>query len=103
MRQVLDKARKEGIAPTVQAVRSRLDTPIPLGYSCAGTIIEVGAGIEDLSVGDRVACAGAGHANHAEIVAVPRNLCVPIPDDVGLDDAAFVTVGAIALQGLSRG
>ncbi|MFN0073162.1 MAG: bi-domain-containing oxidoreductase [Chloroflexota bacterium] len=100
VRQVLDKARKEGIAPTYQAVRSRLDTPIPLGYSCAGTIIEVGEGIEDLSVGDRVACAGAGHANHAEIVAVPRNLCVRIPDEVSLEDAAFVTVGAIALQGL---
>jgi predicted dehydrogenase/threonine dehydrogenase-like Zn-dependent dehydrogenase len=100
VRQVLDKARKEGIAPTIQAVRSRLDTPIPLGYSCAGTVIEVGDGIDDLSVGDRVACAGAGHANHAEIVAVPRNLCVRVPDEVGLDDAAFVTVGAIALQGL---
>jgi predicted dehydrogenase/threonine dehydrogenase-like Zn-dependent dehydrogenase len=100
VRQVLDKARKEGVAPTIQAVRSRLDTPIPLGYSCAGTVIEVGHGVEDLAVGDRVACAGAGHANHAEIVAVPRNLCVRVPDEVGLDDAAFVTVGAIALQGL---
>ena len=102
VRQVLDKAARDGIAATVEAVRSRLDVAIPLGYSCAGTVLEVGPRLtREFSVGDRVACAGAGQANHAEVVAVRRNLTVRVPEAVSLDDAAFVTVGAIALQGLS--
>ena len=101
VRQVLDKAAHDGIAATVEAVRSRLDVAIPLGYSCAGTILDVGqAARQTFNRGDRVACAGAGQANHAEVVAVARNLAVPVPDSVSLDDAAFVTVGAIALQGV---
>ncbi len=100
VKQVLDKARREGVAATVQAVRSRIDVAIPLGYSCAGTVVEVGPGLLGFQPGDRVACAGAGQANHAELVAVPRNLSVPVPDAVSLEDAAFVTVGAIALQGV---
>jgi predicted dehydrogenase/threonine dehydrogenase-like Zn-dependent dehydrogenase len=101
VKQVVDKAARDGIAATVEAVRSRIDVAIPLGYSCAGVALDVGPGAEDLfKVGDRVACAGAGQANHAEIVAVPRNLTVRVPDGVSLEDAAFVTVGAIALQGV---
>ena len=101
VRQVLDKAARDGIAATVEAVRSRLDVAIPLGYSCAGTVLEVGPRLtREFSVGDRVACAGAGQANHAEVVAVRRNLTVRVPEAVSLDDAAFVTVGAIALQGV---
>jgi predicted dehydrogenase/threonine dehydrogenase-like Zn-dependent dehydrogenase len=101
VKQVVDKAAREGIAATVEAVRSRLDVAIPLGYSCAGTVLDVGPEASGVfSAGDRVACAGAGQANHAEIVAVPRNLTVRVPDGVDLEDAAFVTVGAIAMQGV---
>src|ERR1700686_3805844 len=101
VQQVLDKAARDGIAATVEAVRSRLDVAIPLGYSCAGTVLDVGREAQvQFSRGDRVACAGAGQANHAEVVAVARNLAVRVPDAVSLDDAAFVTVGAIALQGV---
>ncbi|MGI9149140.1 MAG: bi-domain-containing oxidoreductase [Chloroflexota bacterium] len=101
VKQVADKMARDGIGATVQAIRSRLDVAIPLGYSCAGTVLDVGALARGtFSRDDRVACAGAGQANHAEIVAVPRNLTVQVPDAVSLDDAAFVTVGAIALQGV---
>ena len=101
VRQVLDKAARDGIAATLEAVRSRLDVAIPLGYSCAGTVLEVGSRLAgEFSAGDRVACAGAGQANHAEVVAVARNLTVRVPDAVSLEDAACVTVGAIALQGV---
>ncbi len=101
VRQVLDKAARDGIGATVEAVRSRLDVAIPLGYSCAGTILDVGPRARHVfRTDDRVACAGAGQANHAEVVAVATNLAVRVPDGVGLDDAAFVTVGAIALQGV---
>jgi predicted dehydrogenase/threonine dehydrogenase-like Zn-dependent dehydrogenase len=101
VRQVLDKAARDGIAATVEAVRSRLDVAIPLGYSCAGIVLDVGRlARAKFNKGDRVACAGAGQANHAEVVAVASNLAVRVPDRVSLDDAAFVTVGAIALQGV---
>jgi predicted dehydrogenase/threonine dehydrogenase-like Zn-dependent dehydrogenase len=101
VKQVLDKAAHDGIGATLEAVKSRLDVAIPLGYSCAGTVLDVGAAASAaFSRGDRVACAGAGQASHAEIVAVARNLTVRIPDLVSLDDAAFVTIGAIALQGV---
>ncbi|MBV9598205.1 MAG: bi-domain-containing oxidoreductase [Chloroflexi bacterium] len=101
VKQVLDKAARDGVAATVDTVRSRIDVAIPLGYSCAGTVLDVGQRADDaFHVGDRVACAGAGQANHAEVVAVPKNLTVRVPDEVSFDDAAFVTVGAIALQGV---
>ena len=100
VKQVVDKARRDGIQATVEAVRSRLDVAIPLGYSCAGVVEDVGERVPGLRRGDRVACAGAGLANHAEFVSVPKNLLVPVPDAVGLEDAAFVTVGAVALQGV---
>ncbi|MDQ6671781.1 MAG: bi-domain-containing oxidoreductase [Chloroflexota bacterium] len=101
VKQVADKLAREGVSATFEAVRSRLDVGIPLGYSCAGTVLDVGTNARAaFSRDDRVACAGAGQANHAEIVAVPRNLTVRVPDGVSLDDAAFVTVGAIALQGV---
>ena len=99
VKQVIDKAAHDGLSATVDAVRSRLDVAIPLGYSCAGVVLDVGDGARAaFSVGERVACAGAGQANHAEVVAVPKNLCVRVPEGVSLDDAAFVTVGTIALQ-----
>lgn len=102
VRKVIDKARKDGVAETVKLVSSRLDQPVALGYSCAGVVLEVGEGVEGFAVGDRVACAGQDYASHAEVVFVPRNLCVRIPDSVTFDDAAFVTLGAIALQGVRQ-
>ena len=89
VRQVLDKVKKEGLAPTVQTVLSRLDQPIPLGYSCAGVVEQVGRGAEEFAAGDRVACAGMGYASHAEAVFVPKNLAVKIPDGVSFEDAGW--------------
>lgn len=99
VQQTLRKIRNEGVAPVVRKVFAKLDTPIPLGYSVAGTVLEAGAE-SGVAAGDRVACAGAGIANHAEFNAVPRNLLVRIPDAVSDEDASFVTLGAIALQGV---
>ena len=104
VKQVIDKAARDGISATVDAVRSRLDVAIPLGYSCAGIVLDAGPGVANaLKRDDRVACAGAGQANHAEIVGVPKRLTVRVPDNVSFEDAAFVTIGAIALQGPNTG
>jgi predicted dehydrogenase/threonine dehydrogenase-like Zn-dependent dehydrogenase len=100
VRKVLDKARNEGVVATIDAVRSKLGSLTALGYSAAGTISAVGEGVSDLRIGDRVACAGVGYASHAEVLSVPKNLCVRLPETVSFDMAAFGTVGAIALQGL---
>jgi predicted dehydrogenase/threonine dehydrogenase-like Zn-dependent dehydrogenase len=100
VKQVLRKLSQEGPAPTLRAVMTRLDAPQPLGYACAGVVEAVGADVAGFAVGDRVACAGAGYANHAEFVAVPENLVVRVPDEVELKRAAFATLGAIALQGV---
>ena len=102
VRKVITTARQQGVLNTLRKVQTRLDTPIPLGYSSAGVVVEVGEKVSDLSVGDRVACAGAGYANHADYNFVPRNLAARIPEGVGVDAAAFATVGAIALQGLRQ-
>lgn len=100
VKQVLDKVKKEGLVPTIETVMTRLDQPMPLGYSCAGVVEHVGRGAEEFRVEDRVACAGAGYASHAHAVFVPKNLTVPIPDNVSFEDASYVTLGAIALQGV---
>jgi predicted dehydrogenase/threonine dehydrogenase-like Zn-dependent dehydrogenase len=100
VKQVLRKLGREGPLPTYRTVVTRLESPQPLGYSCAGIVEAVGAGASDFAPGDRVACAGAGYANHAELVVVPRNLVCRVPDEVPLERAAFATLGAIALQGL---
>ena len=99
VRQVIDKARREGLMPTIQATFSRLDQPMPLGYSSAGTITELGADMDGFTAGQRVACAGGGYAVHAEYNLVPRNLLTPLPDKVDFESAAFTTLGAIALHG----
>jgi predicted dehydrogenase/threonine dehydrogenase-like Zn-dependent dehydrogenase len=103
VRQVLHKARTEGIASTARAVRSRLDDDIPLGYSAAGIAVEVGAAVEGVTPGALVATAGGGHANHAEYQAVPGLLCTTVPPGVAADEACFATVGAIALHALRLG
>jgi predicted dehydrogenase/threonine dehydrogenase-like Zn-dependent dehydrogenase len=100
VRQTLDKVRREGLLTTMEAVGNRLDQPLPLGYSSAGTIVSVGDGLMGFQVGDRVACAGGGSAVHAEYAVVPQNLMAHVPDGVGFDAAAFATLGAIALHGL---
>jgi len=102
VKQVVDKMKKEGIQTTLEKVFIKLDTPIPLGYSIAGRVVEVGNNMSGINVGDRVACGGVGYANHAEINYVPKNLTVKIPDGVDDLDASFVTVGSIALQGVRR-
>lgn len=103
VRQVIDKARREGLLTTMDAVLNRLDQPLPLGYSSAGTIVALGEEMEGFRVGDRVACAGGGYAVHAEYVLVPRNLLAPLPDTIEFMDGAFATVGAIALHGFRLG
>ena len=100
VRQVVEKASREGILSTWESVQNRLEQPMALGYSCAGTVIEVGSDVAAIRPGDRVACAGGGYAMHAEVVAVPQNLVVRLPDGVSFETGAFATVGAIALQGI---
>ena len=102
VKQVVDKMKKEGVKNTLEKVFTKLDTPIPLGYSLAGRVLEVGKNMSGVNIGDRVACGGAGYANHSEINYVPKNLMVKIPDGVDDIDASFVTVGAIALQGVRQ-
>lgn len=96
---VLEMFRRQGAVATYRTVMKKLDAYSPLGYSCAGEAIAIGEGVEGFAVGDLVACAGVGYANHAEIVAVPKNLCVKLRPDADLRSAAFNTLGAIALQG----
>jgi predicted dehydrogenase len=98
VRQLFRRLKSTGVADVVATVRARLATTVALGYSSAGVVLEVGAGAEEFAVGDQVACAGAGHAGHAEVSWIPKNLCVKIPPSVSLESAASVAVGAIALQ-----
>ncbi len=101
VRDVLGKIRRDGLLSAVQAVRTRLEQPTALGYSSAGTVLRVGEEITDIAVGDRVACAGANYAVHAEVACVPRLLVARIPDGaISLEEAAFTTVGAVALHGI---
>ena len=99
VRQVLDKMRREGVLVSLGAAFNRLDQPMALGYSSAGTIVSLGGEMEGFKVGQRVACAGGGYAVHAEYNVVPRNLLTPLPDSVDFESAAFTTLGAIALHG----
>jgi polar amino acid transport system substrate-binding protein len=101
-KQVLNTLKKEGLAATMRKVQSRLDQWKQLGYSTAGTVLEIGDGVTGFAPGDRVACAGQDYASHAEIVAVPQNLCTKLPDGVAFEHAAFSTLGAIALQGVRQ-
>lgn len=107
VREVISKVKRDGILSAIQTVRGRLDQPQSPGYSSAGTVVAVGEGITDIQPGDRVACAGAGYAVHAEIACVPRLLVARIPscdpisgDVVSFDEAAFATLGAVALHGI---
>ncbi|MGD0452354.1 MAG: bi-domain-containing oxidoreductase [Solirubrobacteraceae bacterium] len=97
----LRHAREHGVRETVGLVRNAVSSDTPLGYAAAGTVLDTG-GLGDFSVGQAVACAGAGRANHAEVVSIPGNLVAPVPQGVSLRDAAFTTLGAIAMQGVRR-
>lgn len=99
VRQLIDKARREGILSTIEAAFNRLDQPMPLGYSSAGTIVALGPGLQGFHVGQRVACAGGNYAVHAEYACVPARLLTPLPDEVDCESAAFTTLAAIALHG----
>lgn len=96
VKMVLDKVRTDGLMPTLDAVRNKLEQPLPLGYCNVGEVLEIGKGAAGFAVGDRVASNG----KHAEAVSVPVNLCARIPDAVSDEEAAFTVVGAIALQGI---
>lgn len=96
VRMVLDKIKTDGLMPTLDAVRSKLDQPLPMGYCNVGRVVAVGAGVTGFAVGDRVASNG----KHAEMVCVPVNLCAKIPSSVDDESAAFTVISAIALQGL---
>ena len=102
VKEVVRRVRTEGLRPAAEKVFHRLEQPVPLGYSAAGTVVEAGREAAGLSADDRVAIAGAGYASHAEFNYVPMNLCVKIPDGVSYADAAFATVGSIALQGVRQ-
>jgi len=102
VRRVLKKVKNDGLSSAFKAVQNAIAEPKTLGYSLVGEVIAVGGRIGGVAVGDRVACAGAGHANHAEVVAVPGNLFVQVPASVADEDAAYVTLGAIAMHGLRQ-
>lgn len=102
VRKVIRKMKTDGIIATLEKVESKLDKPIPLGYSAAGVVVEAGPQADGFAVGDRVACGGAGYANHAEYDYVPRNLVVHLPDNVSFEDASAATVGSIAMQGVRQ-
>jgi predicted dehydrogenase/threonine dehydrogenase-like Zn-dependent dehydrogenase len=102
LRKVIQLARTQGVSKTRSLVGGKLAAGSPTGYSAAGVVLEVGAGVDDVRPGDRVACAGAQCAFHAEVIQVPRNLCVRVPESVSSADASTVTLGAIALQGVRR-
>ena len=96
VRMVLEKVKTDGLLPTIQAVRSKLDQPLPMGYCNAGTVLEVGQGVAGWKIGDRIASNG----KHAEMVVVPVNLCTKVPAGVSDDDAAFTVLASIGLQGI---
>ena len=99
---VIDRASTHGVRSTADLVRARISSDQPIGYSCAGTVVEVGPGAERFRAGDRVACCGAGYANHAALNVLSQNLVAPLPDAVSFEEGAFGTLGAIALQGVRR-
>lgn len=102
VKRLAELAMKEGIGTARAILKNKLSEAHPVGYSASGRVVAVGSGITEFTVGDRVACAGAQNAYHAEIISVPRNLCTAVPEGVVDQDAATVTLGAIALQGIRR-
>lgn len=102
VKKVMNRMSTHGVTDTLEMVRSRISSEQATGYSCAGTVIEVGPGVDRFRPGDRVCCCGAGYANHAALNFVPQNLAARLPDSVTFEEGAFGTLGAIALQGVRR-
>ncbi|MCL5771864.1 MAG: bi-domain-containing oxidoreductase [Actinobacteria bacterium] len=102
VKKVLDLIKEKGLKETISRIKNKFDVKNPVGYSASGIVLEVGENIYSFRPGDKVACAGAGIANHAEFIAVPQNLTVKIPENVSFKEASTMTLGAIALQGLRR-
>jgi len=100
VKQVVSKVKSDGLLNTLNAVRDKMATSQSLGYSAAGIVAEVAPDVIEFQVGDRVACAGVGFASHAEVISVPKNLCVHLPEGLSFEAGAFGTLGAIALQGV---
>src|SRR2546426_11544692 len=98
----LHMVRESGLRRTIALIEGEIDASYPTGYACSGVVLACGRNITGFAPGDRVSCAGANRANHAEIVAVPQNLAVRVPDGCDLESAASATMGAIALQGVRR-
>jgi polar amino acid transport system substrate-binding protein len=97
---VVDKVKSDGLMNTFASVRNKMEASTTLGYSAAGIVVGIGEDISEFQVGDRVACAGVGFASHAEVLSVPKNLCVHLPGNVSFESGSFGTLGAIALQGI---
>ncbi len=102
VKQVLEKVKSEGLLTTYKKAMQKLEDFLPLGYSSAGEVVSVSNDVNDIHIGDLVACAGGGYATHSEYVAVPKNLVVKIPEGVGTKDASFVALGGIAMQGVRQ-
>ena len=102
VKKVIQSVQQQGLKSTYEKVMNKLDSLTPLGYSLSGVVVDVQQGAEEFQVGQCVACAGAGYANHAEYNFVPKNLVVPVPDDVSMLHAAFTTIGAISMQGFRQ-
>ena len=100
VKRFFEKVKNEGFIKTFKEALERLDTPIPLGYSSSGVVVEVGENTHKFSPGDRVACIGAGFAYHGEYVQMPENLCCKMPNGMDFDEAAFGMLGTIALHGV---
>ena len=98
----LNLIKQKGILKTKNILKSTFESGAPTGYSASGVVIEIGNKIKDIKIGDRVACAGAGYANHAEYIEVPKNLLVKMPKDLSFKEASTVTLGSIAMQGVRR-
>lgn len=103
VKKVIQSVQQQGLKTTMNKVKNRLEALNPMGYSMSGIVEAVGEGAEEFEVGQRVACAGAGYANHAELNFIPKNLVVPVPDEVALEDAAYATMGSIAMHGFRQG
>ena len=98
----LNLIKQKGILKTKNILKSTFESGAPTGYSASGVVIEIGNKIKDIKIGDRVACAGAGYANHAEYIEVSKNLLVKMPKDLSFKEASTVTMGSIAMQGVRR-
>lgn len=102
VKQVIDVLQAQGPVQTYRAVMKKLESYSPMGYSSAGTVVDVAPDVRGFNIGDKVACAGVGYASHAELVAIPQNLCVKLDKNANLEHAAYNTVGAIAMQGIRQ-